>query len=181
MTECNVEFYFLYSWYITEIEFSWKFKCIKKFKCYDRKIIWDIKFRHQKHAKTLKAEDDWDDFFLLPQILSYPFFLAVFLQSFGPLLLLGVLLFDSVLGDDLLQTGQSHFSVRPKLPKQCEVQQSRVGGFRGRWRKEASVIDDGKRTKEQPWARAEREGNKLRVRYSLRQRNKTDWRKTQKN
>lgn len=78
MTECNVEFYFLYIWYITEIEFSWKFKCIKKFKCYDRKIIWDIKFRHQKHAKTLKAEGDWDDFFSSLRSSHTPFSLLFF-------------------------------------------------------------------------------------------------------
>lgn len=64
--------------------------------------------------------------FHLPQMPSYLFLLAVFLPSFGPLQLLCVLLFDGILVDDLLQMGQSHFSVRLKPPQQRLVGQSRV-------------------------------------------------------
>lgn len=55
---------------------------------------------------------------LLSEMFSHLFLLGFFLQPFGPLLLLRVLLFGGVLGDDILQTGHSHFSVRPQLAQQ---------------------------------------------------------------
>ncbi|TNN34014.1 hypothetical protein EYF80_055827 [Liparis tanakae] len=47
----------------------------------------------------------------------------------GPVLLLHVLLSDGVGGDDLLQAGQSHFSVLTEPPQQRGVGQGRVERF----------------------------------------------------
>lgn len=54
-------------------------------------------------------------------MLSYLLLLAAFLQAFLPVQLLCVLLLDSVLCDDFLQTRQSHFPVRPQPPQQCGI------------------------------------------------------------